>query len=151
MLPEDYQERPKECTQELIEAICTKIIEGASIRSVCLDRNMPSITRFYQWIEFDENLQKQYARACEARGHYKFEQIDEVVKDMRAGTVDAAQARVEIEAVKWQAAKLNPKKYGDSTQIKHADANGNNLQFSGILGALDGRSAGLPGTEESAE
>lgn len=32
----------------------------------------------------------------------------------------------------------------DATQLRHADANGEKLQFTDILGALDGRSSGLP-------
>jgi hypothetical protein len=147
-LPDDYSERPSKCTPELIETICARLISGASIRTICADKAMPSITRFYQWLDSDVNLQKQYARACEARAHYKFEQIEEVVKDMRSGMVDAAMARVEIDAVKWQASKLNPKKYGDTTQIKHADAEGGKLGIAGILGAIDGRSTSLPKDDE---
>ena len=34
--------------------------------------------------------------------------------------------------------------WADTTQIRHADADGNKLKFSDILGSLDGRSTGLP-------
>ena len=41
---------------------------------------------------------------------------------------DAVQrSKLRIDTRKWMAAKLAPKKYGDSTTIKHADANGEKL------------------------
>ena len=47
-----------------------------------------------------------------------------------------ARSRLRVEARKWWAAKVNPKKYGDSTQIKHADADGNKLDTAPLVNEL---------------
>jgi hypothetical protein len=58
-----------------------------------------------------------YARAREIRADARFERVDQVIEDMRAGVVDAQQARVEIDAIKWQAAKEAPSRYGDRLEV----------------------------------
>jgi hypothetical protein len=43
---------------------------------------------------------------------------------MRNGVIDAAQARVELDARKWFASKFLPKRYGDKAEVEHSGAVG---------------------------
>ena len=128
------------------DKLCEHIAGGKSLVSWCHDNGVGYSTVMAHLAK-DVSFQEKYA--C-AREHAADFHVDEVI--MIADTEeDPARARVRVDARKWVAAKMKPKKYGDSAQLKLADADGNKLPISSILGALDGRSAGLPGTEEPAE
>jgi len=66
-----------------------------------------------------------YARALAALAEDQIEKMEVTIQDMRSGTIDAQQARVELDARKWFAAKFLPRKYGEKTML--ADSEGNNL------------------------
>ena len=42
---------------------------------------------------------------------------------------DVPRARLEFDAARWYLSKLAPKRYGDATTLKHADADGNSLKI----------------------
>lgn len=55
----------------------------------------------------------EYAKALTALAESQAEKLEQCIDDMRAGVIDAQQARVEIDARKWFASKFLPKRYGD--------------------------------------
>jgi hypothetical protein len=61
-----------------------------------------------------------YARALEALAADQVEKAEQVIEDMRAGVIDAAQARVELDVRKWFASKFLPKRYGDKAEVEHS-------------------------------
>lgn len=146
MLPDDYK-KPLIYTQDLADKVCEWIMEGLSLRKIALIEDMPSRFTMLRWLRENKDFQIQYAHAREEQAEFYADEIIQISDD----TTDPAKGRLQVDSRKWIAAKLKPKKYGDSAQLKHADADGNKLAFNGILGALDGRSAGLPGAEEAAE
>ena len=92
--------------------------EGKSVRAYCREYPDYKSSTICLWLSQDEDFAEQYARACEMRGDAKFEDTDEIMEELRQGKIDAATARVLIDTVKWQAGKLKPKKYGDSTFLR---------------------------------
>lgn len=114
--------RPSSYTPVLAERVCELVAEGKSLRAIEDVDGMPTMTTIMRWLgketeEFDA-FRAQYARAREIRADARFERIDCVLTDMRAGVVDAQQARVEIDAIKWQAGREKPKVYGDAMTLK---------------------------------
>jgi hypothetical protein len=61
-----------------------------------------------------------YARALEALAADQVEKAEQVIEDMRAGVIDAQQARVELDVRKWFASKFLPKRYGDKAEVEHS-------------------------------
>lgn len=114
--------RPSLFTPVLAERVCELIAEGNSLHSIEQQDGMPSLATIMRWLnkqgaEFDA-FRANYARAREARADARFERIDKVVDDMRTGVIDPQQARVEIDAIKWQAGKENSRRYGDAVTLK---------------------------------
>ncbi len=111
--------------KKILNNIFTEIQNGRAVRNVLKDEGMPDVTTFYRWIEEDEQKAKQYARAMEFRAEIKFESIEadyleEPQRDAETGRIDSAWVqlqRLKIDAKKWELSKLNPKKYGDKTDI----------------------------------
>lgn len=102
-------------SNEVFSKICERLANGESLRKICEDDDMPARVNFFRWIHKDEELRNQYARARD-------EQADAYADDCVyiADTEDDPQkARVRIDARKWHASKLRPKKYGESVRHKH--------------------------------
>jgi len=78
---------------------------------------MPSQPQVYRWIEEREDFREGYSRARLLAGDALFDAIGDIREQVRTGKLDASAARVIIDALKWQAARLSPRKYGDRTQL----------------------------------
>lgn len=121
-----YTDKDKD---NIFEYVCQEIEKGRALRNVLKDENMPSTSTFYQWLDNDEVKAKQYARATEVRADIIFDDIlaiaDENTNDtsinengIEVVNNDVIQrSRLRIDARKWVLSKLNPKKFGDKTDI----------------------------------
>lgn len=108
--------RPTEFSQEVAARICDEVANGSNLNRICAREDFPSRTTVYVWFQQHPSFADNYARSRETRGDGRFDKIDDVVDDMRAGTIDSNTARVQIDAIKWQAGKEKPKAYGDKIQ-----------------------------------
>lgn len=109
--------RPSTYTPEIAERICAELAEGKSVARACDADDMPEQRTVFRWLTQHESFRQQYMRAREARADARFERTDQVLLDMRAGVIDASQARVELDAIKWQTGKEAPKRYGDRLEL----------------------------------
>lgn len=126
----------QEDKDRLFDEVCLQIQSGKAVRNVLKVEGMPDVTTFYRWLDEDESKSKQYARACELRAEHMFEDILDIADDSSQDTITdeegndrfnsefAARSRIRIDARKWLLSKLNPKKYGDKTDIT---TNGNDV------------------------
>jgi hypothetical protein len=99
----------------LAEEICERIAHGESLRSICAEDYMPSATSVYRWLEQYPDFREQYAHARARQADYYADQIVTIADT----TEDHNKARLQIDARKWVAAKLLPKKYGERTTTTH--------------------------------
>jgi hypothetical protein len=131
--------RPSEFTQDKADYICQELAEGRSLRAICKDDGMPSAGTVCRWLSESTTFQQQYARAREAQADALFEEVldiaDEECTTVRAdkhGTKDddgdgntevvfdnvaVQRNRLRVDARKWMAGKLRPKKYGEKLEI----------------------------------
>lgn len=135
--------RKSDYTVALGNEIAAMIAEGKSLRTICSKDEMPSIVTIYNWLQSNEDFLKQYTRAKEEQADSFAEDILEISDN--ATPLDIQVAKLRVDSRKWLASKFKAKKYGDSTQLKHADADGNKLEISGIYDAIIKSSkSGLP-------
>ena len=112
--------RPSSFTPELAMVICSRVAAGSNLSRISAEDGMPARETVYQWLRAHPAFADDYARAREDRADHRFDKIDDVIQDMRIGTIDSNQARVEIDVIKWQAGKEKPKTYGDKIQTEHS-------------------------------
>ena len=111
--------RPSIYSAELCDAICERLATGESLVSICKDGAMPGLRTVMRWAADNEAFAVEYdlARAAQA------EAMDDLIAKIAANAgSDPHAARVQLDAAKWRASKLAPKKYGD--KILHAGADG---------------------------
>lgn len=103
--------------QDIYDRLCRGIAAGLSVAKCCKMENMPSKETIFQWLMVDAEFSDQYARARTARADARAERIDEICEKVELGTLGANEARVIIDAEKWQAGKENQKRYGDKLTL----------------------------------
>lgn len=132
--------RPSSFTQEIADRICSEISEGSNLNKLCELDGFPAQDTVYKWLLKHAEFAENYARARITRASVRADRIDDYCKRVISGELDANQARVIIDAEKWQAAHEAPKVYGDAMQLKHADADGGSLKIT---------VTGIPPTQEN--
>ena len=110
--------RPSKYSDELAQTICDRIVDGQSLRNICLDNEIPARSTVDEWLGSNAAFRAKYARAREAQGDLMDEKILAVAEACQPET--AAADRVKIDAFKWRASKLAPKVYGDKLDVTTA-------------------------------
>jgi hypothetical protein len=117
-------------SQQIFDEICVRIAEGESLRKICKDEKMPAMVNVWRWLNNSEELSNQYARAREEQAENLVDEIidisdykkddtylDESGKEVINQEV-IARSRLRVDARKWVASKLKPKRFGDYTKIQ---------------------------------
>lgn len=114
--------------KKLFDKICSWIEEGNSLRWCLRQPGTVSRNTFYKWLDADEKLANQYARATSRRAENIFEDIM-LIADSQEGDVikvdgvdkvnhdNIQRARLRVDARKWMLAKMIPKKYGEKLEV----------------------------------
>ena len=102
-------------TKEQMNEICDRLAKGESLRSICKDKHMPPTNTVTDAVIYDKEFAEQYTRARGKQADYYADQIVEI-----ADTADDYNlARIQIDARKWVASKLLPKRWGDKVEHEH--------------------------------
>ena len=109
--------RPTDYNLELTSRICERLATGESLRSICRDDDMPSLASIFLWLAKHPEFSEQYTRAREAQAEAHADRIVEIADD---DTIDPNHKRIMVDARKWVASKLKPKRYGDKVDLEHS-------------------------------
>lgn len=112
--------RPSVYNEDLIADLLSRIVEGESLRTICKDESMPAMSTIFKWLAENDEFSEQYTRAKLEQADTNAEDIQQLAKDVVAKKVDPHAARVAIDAYKWTASKLKPKKYGEKLDLEHS-------------------------------
>ena len=137
---------PSTYTPELAAAICEHIAAGKSLRTIAAMDGMPAQSTIMVWLDGKHpDFTEQYARAREAQADKLAEEILAIADDGRSDTyLDAEgnektdseviqRSKLRVEARKWLASKMAPKKYGDKVTQEHTGANGGAIQVASTV------------------
>lgn len=116
--------RPSKYSDEMAETICEKIANGRSLRSICAEDGMPTTSTVCKWLIENKEFSEQYARARTRQADYFFEEIVEIADSVEADSAAVAKARLQVDARKWAASKIAPKKYGDKQELDVKSSDG---------------------------
>ena len=109
--------RPPIYTEDLAKEFCRRIAMGRSLRSVCEDEDMPDSTTVFEWKKRHAGFTELYAHATEERGLTYGDRITDLIDSVLAGEYEVDRARLALDGLKWTAARLAPKQYGDKQTV----------------------------------
>jgi len=128
--------RPRrEFNQAVADRICEHLINGKSLRRICLYKDMPSLTIVMKWLRENPSFQQQYARAREEQADGYADELMELGKQATAENAHAIRVRVDI--IKWICSKLKPRAYGDRLELGGQAATVNVAVNSGPVNITD--------------
>jgi len=118
-------------TQSIADEICERIAEGESLRAICAGDDMPNKATVFKWLAADKAFSDQYARARECQADALADEVVYIADTPQIGTKSVSKAtgleitegdmiehrRLQVDARKWMAGKLAPKKYGNKQEI----------------------------------
>lgn len=126
--------RPSSYTDKIGIEMCTLLSQGNSLVRICKLPHMPELSSVYRWLAAPEHeaFRQNYTRARAEMTHTLSEQCIEIADLSK----DPAKARLQVDARKWFASKMLPKVYGDASQVRLADANGDKLDTAPLISEL---------------
>lgn len=127
--------RPTEYNSEIADLICDIISNSnKSLATVCKDERIKlAPSTVYNWLNNNKEFLEKYARAKDCQADFLAEEIIEIADDNSNDIIISvnsegeqiekenhefiSRSRVRIDARKWVASKLKPKKYGEKLDV----------------------------------
>jgi hypothetical protein len=133
--PKSNAGRPTMYSIEFAASICEKLSSGKPLRQICMEEGMPSQASVYLWLLKHPEFSEMYTRAREEQADTLADEIVAIadeqpevipVYDKRTGELvdhklDNAFIQWQknrMDARKWTAMKLKPRKYGDRVALE---------------------------------
>ena len=110
--------------RELEERICKMLAQGHSMAEICRRKDMPAESTVYKWLAEGGAFSERYAHAREQQADLYADEIIKIADDCPPTHEEIAKAKVRIDARKWKAARLAPKKYGEKSELDMKSSDG---------------------------
>lgn len=126
--------RPSGFTQELAEEICGRIVQGEPLVKICRDDHMPDVVTVYRWLSRYPDFCNMYTKAKDEQADTLAEEIQDIADQMPMEKTDGngntsfdgayiQWMKLRVDARKWTAARLKPRKYGDRVALAGDEQN----------------------------
>jgi hypothetical protein len=125
--------RPTSYNDEIAAEILGRIANGEPLSRICKDEGMPVASTVYLWMMKHEDFSNRYARAREDQAETLADEIVQIADEtpdlepvydrdgnlveMKLHAAYVSWQKNRLDARKWVAAKLKPKKYGDKIDV----------------------------------
>ena len=109
--------RPTKLTPPLAKEICELIATGSSLNSICQRDDMPDYKTVRVWLRKSENFRLIYMQARDDQADFYADELRDIAYDVRADKDEIEKAKLKVDALKWIASKLKPRKYGDKLDL----------------------------------
>jgi hypothetical protein len=126
--------RPSTYRADIADEICRRMAEGESLRSICRTEGMPPRRTVAEWVIADrDGYAERYARARELQADALADELLEIADDGRndwmrredpsnpgyeLNSEHVQRSRLRLDARKWLASKILPKKYGEKVEAE---------------------------------
>ena len=108
-------------TPETVERFLDAIRNGRSAAQACKLEGMPTSKTVGEWVKSDPEFARLYEIAKEERGNYYGELVAEIsLAGLQGKYKDSAMLRAAIDGLKWTAARMAPKAFGDRMEVNHS-------------------------------
>ena len=136
--------RPSTYSLELVTKICDEIATSSKgLSKICENPLYPSFSTLFKWLSHKDKGEfvQLYARARENQADFLADEIIEIADDKSGDVIEtdngpienrefSSRSRLKIDARKWVASKLKPKKYGDKVDVTSDNKAINQLDLS---------------------
>ena len=131
-------------SDSILDLILDRVAAGEALSRVCSSADMPTRKSFFEWVEKDPSIKAKYEFAIQLRADGLVDELLAIADDGMSDTYTdsdgnertnqevIARSRLRVDARKWLASKMAPKRYGDKTSTEITGADGGPLEFTEI-------------------
>lgn len=128
--------RPSAYKRDVANIILARLAEGQSLKSICNDKGLPSMSTVFKWMSEDtDGFSEKYARAKREGAEAWAEEILDISDDATNDWMEnnkpddpgwkfngeaVQRSRLRVDSRKWLLSKLIPKKYGEKLDVEHS-------------------------------
>lgn len=136
--------RPSDYSEEFSDKLCALLAEGMSMHRACESDDMPNKRTVFKWLRTNDEFRHKYEIAKHEAADFLAEEMIEIADNGVNDYMDALgeeaglaykyngehvqRSRLRIDARKWTASKLKPKKYGDKMSQEISGPEGGPIQ-----------------------
>ena len=131
--------RPSDYTTWKAKAICMRLAQGESLRSICKRDLYPSRHAVFTWLTQRPEFQDQYARARELQAEHFLDETVEIADDGRNDYIEqinkntgesydrfnsehVQRSKLRIDTRHWMMERMAPKKFGSKQSVDHTSS-----------------------------
>lgn len=136
--------RPSRFTPKMVATLCARLAEGETLTAICEDPAMPSMASVHKWLRQDVPFRRDYLQARQVQADRLFDELRDVARAATPRTV--AVARLNCDVIRWQAARLAPRRYGyyagEELEAERRDEEGGSAPWTVVIrqfGMVDGK------------
>jgi hypothetical protein len=129
--------RPSDFTQDIADAICERLMDGASLKTICNDPEMPARSTVYAWLNKNRAFNEQYERARRVQFDTWADETKDIADTPEEGivttdcdgeittkTADMVEHRkLRVHARQWLLGRLDAR-FKDKNQTEHTGVDG---------------------------
>lgn len=133
--------RPSSYTPEIADKICEELATGRHLHAICNEEEWcPTERTVHRWLNEREDFRQLYAHARDRQQEVFAAQVI-IIADTEK---DSAKARNMMDARKWYASRVAPKKWGDRVEVdaKVETTNAPSEALTAFLAALEAKKGG---------
>jgi hypothetical protein len=121
--------RSTDYTPELGFQICERMVEGNTLKKICLEPDMPDRSTIFRWLAKHPEFLAHYKIAIELHADWWADYVQQIADDpsgdyvetesgkLTANWENVQRSRLRVDTIKWRCAKLHPKKYSERYQM----------------------------------
>lgn len=133
--------RPSSYTERKANLICTRLMMGESLRSICERKYYPSKVTVLSWLQKFPQFLTQYTHAREIQQEHYLDEMFEIADDASNDWMERVngegdnigwqingehvqRSRLRIDTRKWVMERMAAKKYGPKKSLDHTSSDG---------------------------
>lgn len=126
--PKKKMGRPTQFRKSLATEICERLSRGITLIEICRDPDMPNKSTVFRWLEKHPDFCDNYKKAREVQAEHYAEEIMAIADETQYDVTENEdgkpmtnwehinRSKLKIDARKWFASKVYPKKFSDRVQ-----------------------------------
>jgi len=118
----------KEVVADVFRSILARMSNGEALTKILKEEDQPDYCVFINWAQSSEDMYKEYARARQIQADYFADQTVEIADS----ETDNNRARNRMDARRWHASKIAPRKYGDRVVQEHTGEGGGPIAIASL-------------------
>jgi hypothetical protein len=101
-----------EYSSYVVDLICEKIVEGESLKTICMSPGFPTYATLCRWKKQVEGIQEQLDQARRDRAEMMRDEAWQIAKDAKEHNVDSS--KLKVQTAQWLASTDNKERFGSA-------------------------------------